>query len=113
MPSGGLLSALSGLCKFTTFQWYVWPGLVPGPEIPVVMQRWKDEYGAVPVLIDDHLTDRHYNGFSMSLNADSILWPLFPYHPGEMTFEESAWEAYKRPTVFSPRLYPMKLGTMI
>jgi trehalose 6-phosphate synthase len=64
MPSGGLLSALSGLCKFTTFQWYVWPGLVPGPEIPVVMQRWKDEYGAVPVLIDDHLTDRHYNGFS-------------------------------------------------
>ncbi|CAI7670046.1 unnamed protein product [Penicillium palitans] len=92
MSSGGLVSALGGLCKFTTFQWYAWPGLeVPGPEIPVVKQRWKDEYGAVPVLIDDDLTDCHYNGFS-----NSVLWPLFPYRPGEMTFEESAWEACKK-----------------
>ena len=27
--------------------------------------------------------------------ADSILWPLFHYHPGEITFDESAWIAYK------------------
>src|ERR1700712_4943002 len=27
--------------------------------------------------------------------ADSILWPLFHYHPGEITFDESAWSAYK------------------
>jgi trehalose-6-phosphate synthase len=27
--------------------------------------------------------------------ADSILWPLFHYHPGEITFDESAWTAYK------------------
>ncbi|KAJ5275535.1 hypothetical protein N7505_004080 [Penicillium chrysogenum] len=70
---------------------YVWPGPeVPGPEIPVVKQRWKDEYGAVPVLIHDHIKDRHYNGFSTSLNADSIPWPLFPYHPSGMTFDEFA-----------------------
>jgi trehalose 6-phosphate synthase len=25
---------------------------------------------------------------------DSILWPLFHYHPGEITFDESAWSAY-------------------
>lgn len=25
---------------------------------------------------------------------DSILWPLFHYHPGEITFDESAWNAY-------------------
>src|ERR1700760_1345938 len=25
---------------------------------------------------------------------DSILWPLFHYHPGEITFDESAWQAY-------------------
>jgi trehalose 6-phosphate synthase len=59
------VSGLSGLCKSTTFQWYGWPGLeVPGPEIPVVKQRSKYEYGAVPVFIDNHLTDRHYKGFS-------------------------------------------------
>ena len=26
---------------------------------------------------------------------DSILWPLFHYHPGEITFDENAWAAYK------------------
>lgn len=65
MSSGGLVSGLSGLSKSTTFQWYGWPGLeVPEDEIPVVKQRLKDEYGAVPVFIDDDLADRHYNGFS-------------------------------------------------
>lgn len=65
MSSGGLVSGLSGLSKSTTFQWYGWPGLeVPEPEIPEVKQRLKDEYGAVPVFIDDELADRHYNGFS-------------------------------------------------
>lgn len=65
MSSGGLVSGLSGLSKTTTFQWYGWPGLeVPEEEIPEVKQRLKDEYGAVPVFIDDELADRHYNGFS-------------------------------------------------
>ncbi|KAL4912551.1 alpha,alpha-trehalose-phosphate synthase 1 [Aspergillus aurantiobrunneus] len=91
MSSGGLVSGLSGLSKTTTFQWYGWPGLeVPEEEIPIVKERLKDEYGAVPVFIDDELADRHYNGFS-----NSILWPLFHYHPGEITFDESAWDAYK------------------
>lgn len=68
MSSGGLVSGLSGLSKSTTFQWYGWPGLeVPEEEIPVVKQRLKDEYRAVPVFIDDELADRHYNGFSSQL----------------------------------------------
>jgi trehalose 6-phosphate synthase len=25
---------------------------------------------------------------------DEILWPLFHYHPGEITFDEEAWNAY-------------------
>ncbi|KAI7976994.1 hypothetical protein EIK77_002504 [Talaromyces pinophilus] len=92
MSSGGLVSGLSGLTKSTTFRWYGWPGLeVPEEEIPVVQKRLKDEYGAIPVMIDDELADRHYNGFS-----NSILWPLFHYHPGEITFDEYAWEAYKK-----------------
>ncbi|PGH26595.1 alpha,alpha-trehalose-phosphate synthase [UDP-forming] 1 [Polytolypa hystricis UAMH7299] len=91
MSSGGLVSGLSGLSKSTTFQWYGWPGLeVPEDEIPIVTKRLKDEYDAVPIFIDDELADRHYNGFS-----NSILWPLFHYHPGEITFDESAWVAYR------------------
>ena len=111
MSSGGLVSGLSGLSKSTTFQWYGWPGLeVPEKEAGPLTERLKDEYNAVPVYIDDELADRHYNGFSsklsnprvtllrrwyLTLALDSILWPLFHYHPGEITFDESAWNAYK------------------
>ncbi|KAK0624944.1 family 20 glycosyltransferase [Bombardia bombarda] len=91
MSSGGLVTGLSGLSKTTSFQWYGWPGLeVPDNEAGPMRQRLKEEYNAVPVFVDDELADRHYNGFS-----NSILWPLFHYHPGEITFDESAWAAYK------------------
>ncbi|KAL9088060.1 MAG: hypothetical protein Q9165_006401 [Trypethelium subeluteriae] len=91
MSSGGLVSGLSGLSKSTTFQWYGWPGLeVPESEIQTLKDGLKDEYNAVPVMLSDELADRHYNGFS-----NEIMWPLFHYHPGEITFDESAWDAYK------------------
>ncbi|KAI6778136.1 glycosyltransferase family 20 protein [Emericellopsis cladophorae] len=91
MSSGGLVTGLSGLSKTTSFQWYGWPGLeVPADEVDGMKQRLKDEYGAHPVFIDDETADRHYNGFS-----NSILWPLFHYHPGEITFDEPAWAAYQ------------------
>ncbi|KAL5389159.1 hypothetical protein DPSP01_002474 [Paraphaeosphaeria sporulosa] len=90
MSSGGLVSGLSGLSKSTTFQWYGWPGLeIPENEIGDLRKKLKDDFNAVPVMLDDELADRHYNGFS-----NSILWPLFHYHPGEITFDESAWNAY-------------------
>jgi trehalose 6-phosphate synthase len=65
MSSGGLVSGLSGLSKSTTFQWYGWPGLeIPENEIGTLKKQLKDEYNAVPVMLDDDLADRHYNGFS-------------------------------------------------
>ncbi|KAK1916249.1 hypothetical protein P3342_004066 [Pyrenophora teres f. teres] len=90
MSSGGLVSGLSGLSKTTTFQWYGWPGLeVPEDEAQSLNDQLKEKYNAVPVMLDDELADRHYNGFS-----NEIMWPLFHYHPGEITFDESAWDAY-------------------
>lgn len=90
MSSGGLVAGLSGLSKTTEFQWYGWPGLqVPENELGLLKQRLRDEHSAVPIFMDDELSDRHYNGFS-----NSILWPLFHYHPGEITFDESAWDGY-------------------
>lgn len=65
MSSGGLVSGLSGLSKSTQFQWYGWPGLqVPQDEHTQLKDRLRDEYNAVPVMMDDELADRHYNGFS-------------------------------------------------
>ncbi|PSN64411.1 glycosyl transferase [Corynespora cassiicola Philippines] len=90
MSSGGLVSGLSGLSKSTKFQWYGWPGLeVPEEEVGHLKEQLYKEHSAVPIMLDDELADRHYNGFS-----NSILWPLFHYHPGEITFDESAWQAY-------------------
>lgn len=63
--SGGLASGLNGFSKSTSFQWFGWPGLeVPEAEVPVVKQRLKNEFDAVPVFMNDHLAGRHYNGFS-------------------------------------------------
>ncbi|PYH33346.1 glycosyltransferase family 20 protein [Aspergillus neoniger CBS 115656] len=91
MSSGGLVTGLSGLSKTTTFQWYGWPGLeVPEDEVDSVKQRLQEEFNATPVFMDDKLADRHYNGFS-----NSILWPLLHYHPGEIVFDEAAWDAYR------------------
>ena len=74
MSSGGLVTGLSGLSKSTTFQWYGWPGLeVPGEEAKELTTRLKDEYGAVPVFVDDELADKHYNGFSSMLCSNSLL----------------------------------------
>ncbi|KAI9924656.1 hypothetical protein ASPWEDRAFT_111742 [Aspergillus wentii DTO 134E9] len=91
MSSGGLVTGLSGLSKTTSFQWYGWAGLeVPEDEVKTVQDRLKEEFNATPVFIDDQLADLHYNGF-----ANSILWPLLHYHPGEIVFDERAWEAYQ------------------
>ncbi len=108
MSSGGLVTGLSGLSKTTTFQWYGWPGLeVPKDEVQEVTTKLKDEFNAVPVFMEDDLADRHYNGFSSVSSVhcplhdqayqrtDSIMWPLFHYHPGEITFDETAFDAYQ------------------
>ncbi|KAJ6577150.1 glycosyltransferase family 20 protein [Mycena capillaripes] len=92
MSSGGLVSALSGFKKSLNFTWIGWPGFfIPVKDRPHVDKRLMDEYSCQAVYLDDDVADRHYNGFS-----NSILWPLFHYHPGEMNFDEENWLAYRQ-----------------
>jgi trehalose 6-phosphate synthase len=92
MSSGGLVSALSGFKKFINFTWIGWPGFfIPPKDRPLVDKRLMEEYSCQAVYLDDDVADRHYNGFS-----NSILWPLFHYHPGEMNFDEENWLAYRQ-----------------
>ncbi|KAJ3085341.1 Trehalose-6-P synthase/phosphatase complex synthase subunit [Quaeritorhiza haematococci] len=92
MSSGGLVSALSGLKKEMTFTWIGWPGLeIPPTEQEQVRQQLLDQHSCVPVYLSNEVADMHYNGFS-----NSILWPLFHYHPGEINFDEATWEAYQQ-----------------
>ncbi|KAF8307744.1 alpha,alpha-trehalose-phosphate synthase t [Clavulina sp. PMI_390] len=92
MSSGGLVSALAGAKKYMSFTWIGWPGFfIPYKDRPLVDRRLREEYSCQAVYLDDDLADRHYNGFS-----NSILWPLFHYHPGEMNFDEQNWLAYRQ-----------------
>lgn len=91
MSSGGLVSALSGCKKTMKFTWIGWPGKeIPVADRELVNSRLLKEYDCYPVYLSDELADRHYNGFS-----NSILWPLFHYHPGEMNFDSANWLAYR------------------
>ncbi|KAI5970653.1 TPS1 [Candida margitis] len=90
MSSGGLVTALQGLKKTTEFQWLGWPGLeVPEDEQDKVNHDLMTKFNCTAIFLSDTIADLHYNGFS-----NSILWPLFHYHPGEMNFDENAWAAY-------------------
>ncbi|KAG8740733.1 Trehalose-6-P synthase/phosphatase complex synthase subunit [Ceratobasidium sp. 414] len=92
MSSGGLVSALSGCKKSMSFIWIGWTGLfIPPKDRALVDKRLMQEYSCQAVYLDDDVADRHYNGFS-----NSILWPLFHYHPGEMNFDEANWLAYRQ-----------------
>jgi trehalose 6-phosphate synthase len=92
MSSGGLVSALSGFKKSLNFTWIGWPGFfIPPQDREHVDRRLMEEYSCQAVHLEDDVADRHYNGFS-----NSILWPLFHYHPGEMNFDEENWLAYRQ-----------------
>lgn len=64
--------------------------MAPDEQETVKSQLWS-QHSSVPVFVPDDLADKHYNGFS-----NSILWPLFHYHPGEISFSEVFWDAYQR-----------------
>ena len=89
MSSGGLVTALQGLK--TSFQWFGWPGLniTADEDRKSIENDLKSKFNCYPVWLSEEMADLHYNGFS-----NSILWPLFHYHPGEMNFDEIAWAAY-------------------
>ncbi|KAJ2657876.1 Trehalose-6-P synthase/phosphatase complex synthase subunit [Coemansia sp. RSA 1199] len=91
LSSGGLVSALSGLKREMSFTWVGWPGKDFGESDRVKIDSLLRENSCGAVYLDDETAELYYNGF-----ANSILWPLFHYHPGEMIFEEAAWDAYQR-----------------
>ena len=85
LSSGGLVSALTSLTEINSL-WLGWPGLaVPEHHRQSVENDLYEKFRSVPVFLSEELGDLYYNGFS-----NSILWPLFHYHPGEMNFEDES-----------------------
>lgn len=70
--SGGLVTGLSGLSQSTEFKWYGWTGLeIPKDEEQELDSKLREEFGAVPVFLEETLSERYYNGFSSKLTAGS------------------------------------------
>ena len=66
--SGGLISGVSGLSQTTPYAWYGWPGLgILEAETAALTSRLRDDFGSVPVFLDDELADRYYNGFASNV----------------------------------------------
>lgn len=87
MSSGGLVSALNALGGL---QWLGWSGMhVPDENKQEVVEHLDKYFHCTPIFLSEDVADMYYNGFS-----NSILWPLFHYHPGEMNFDEDWWGAY-------------------
>ncbi|BGP42497.1 Trehalose-6-P synthase/phosphatase complex synthase subunit [Rhodotorula kratochvilovae] len=92
VSSGGLASALSGCKKKMDFVWIGWPGFdVPEIDRDFITKKLSEEFSCIPVYISEEVAERYYNGFS-----NSILWPFFHYHPGEIQFDETDWLAYRQ-----------------
>ncbi|GAA5918668.1 hypothetical protein JCM6882_004181 [Rhodosporidiobolus microsporus] len=92
VSSGGLASALSGCKKKMDFLWIGWPGFdVPEIDREFITKKLQTDFSCIPVYLSEEVAERYYNGFS-----NSILWPFFHYHPGEIQFDETDWLAYRQ-----------------
>ncbi|GAA5986522.1 hypothetical protein JCM11641_005227 [Rhodosporidiobolus odoratus] len=92
VSSGGLASALSGCKKKMDFTWIGWPGFdVPEIDRDFITKKLQTDFSCIPVYLSEEVAERYYNGFS-----NSILWPFFHYHPGEIQFDETDWLAYRQ-----------------
>ncbi|BGP13497.1 hypothetical protein JCM10213_000695 [Rhodosporidiobolus nylandii] len=92
VSSGGLASALSGCKKKMDFTWIGWPGFdVPEIDRPFITKKLQTDFSCIPVYLSEEVAERYYNGFS-----NSVLWPFFHYHPGEIQFDETDWLAYRQ-----------------
>jgi len=62
---GGLATGMSGVKREFEMLWYGWPRIeISCDEEPRITQALREEHNAVPVLIEDHLAEAYYNGFS-------------------------------------------------
>lgn len=100
VPSaGGLVSALSGYLEKrrleqpdVEFVWVGWSGAeLNAEELEQLREVARDRHGAYPLSLDAGDMDAFYHGF-----CNGTLWPLFHYFPSYATYDEQAWETYRR-----------------
>ncbi len=82
---GGLVTALEPLLRRRNGAWIGWPGLVDGPEEPIV----EDGLRLVPVRLSAEDVAEYYEGFS-----NGTLWPLYHDVIVKPVYERRWWDRY-------------------
>ncbi|MCI4674503.1 alpha,alpha-trehalose-phosphate synthase (UDP-forming) [Candidatus Mycolicibacterium alkanivorans] len=82
---GGLVTALEPLLRRRRGAWIGWPGIVDGPEDPIV----EDELQLFPVRLSADEFAEYYEGFS-----NATLWPLYHDVIVKPIYRRDWWDRY-------------------
>lgn len=82
---GGLVTALEPLLRRQRGAWIGWPGIVDGPEEPIV----EDDMQLVPVRLSADDVAQYYEGFS-----NATLWPLYHDVIVKPIYHREWWDRY-------------------
>ncbi|QEN16219.1 alpha,alpha-trehalose-phosphate synthase (UDP-forming) [Mycolicibacterium sp. ELW1] len=82
---GGLVTALEPLLRRRRGAWIGWPGIVDGPEEPIV----EDDMQLVPVRLSAEDVAEYYEGFS-----NATLWPLYHDVIVKPIYHREWWDRY-------------------
>lgn len=82
---GGLVTALEPLLRKQQGAWIGWPGVIDGPEEPIVEEGLQ----LYPVRLSAEDVEEYYEGFS-----NATLWPLYHDVIVKPTYQREWWDRY-------------------
>lgn len=109
--SGGLVSAIKSYFENNTnkdqLKEKLWMGVADFPQEDwdqaVASHAEDQDFGVVPLYVDNSLYDNYYNGFS-----NSVLWPLFHYFSSLVDYDSKFFDAYQQVNqLFAEKLLPL------
>jgi trehalose 6-phosphate synthase/phosphatase len=109
--SGGLVSAIKSYFENNTNKDHLkeklWMGVADFPQEDwdqaVASHVADQDFGVIPLYVDNTLYDNYYNGFS-----NSVLWPLFHYFSSLVEYDSKFFEAYLQVNqLFAEKLLPL------
>lgn len=109
--SGGLVSAIKSYFESNSnkdqLTEKLWMGVADFPQEDwdqaVASHAADQDFGVIPLYVDNSLYDNYYNGFS-----NSVLWPLFHYFSSLAIYDSKFFDAYVQVNqLFAEKLVPL------